>query len=125
MPLLHLITGPPFGAPFWDAVAERLTVHPGLRPAALDVLGLPAPATVEALACGTPVIAWRNGSTPEVIRHGINGFLVDSLEEAIAAVGALERLDRARVRSHFEVSFSVSRQAEDYEQLYRHQIQRR
>ncbi len=57
MPLLHLITGPPFGAPFWDAVAERLTVHPGLRPAALDVLGLPAPATVEALA-GALAATW-------------------------------------------------------------------
>lgn len=78
---------------------------------------------IEANACGTPVIAWRNGSTPEVIRHGVNGFLVDSIEAAIAAVGQLEHLDRARVRSHFEVRFSVSRQAEDYEQLYRHVIQ--
>ena len=78
---------------------------------------------IEANACGTPVIAWRNGSTPEVIREGVNGFLVTSIEEAIATVGRLEQLDRARIRSHFEVSFSVSRQAEDYEQLYRHQIQ--
>lgn len=78
---------------------------------------------IEANACGTPVIAWRNGSTPEVILDGINGFLVDSIEEAIAAIGRLEQLDRARVRSHFEVCFSVSRQAEDYEQLYRHLIQ--
>ena len=80
---------------------------------------------IEANACGTPVIAWRNGSTPEVIRHGVNGFLVASIEEAIAAVGQLEQLDRSRVRSHFEVCFSVSRQAEDYEQLYRHLIQAR
>lgn len=80
---------------------------------------------IEANACGTPVIAWRNGSTPEVIREGVNGFLVTSIEEAIATVGRLEQLDRSRVRSHFEVCFSVSRQAEDYEQLYRHQIQAR
>jgi glycosyltransferase involved in cell wall biosynthesis len=80
---------------------------------------------IEANACGTPVIAWRNGSTPEIIRHGVNGFLVASIEEAITAVGQLEQLDRSRVRSHFEVCFSVSRQAEDYEQLYRHQIQAR
>ena len=50
MPLLHLITGPPFAAPFWDAVATRLTTHAGLRPSPVDVLGLPAPATVEAIA---------------------------------------------------------------------------
>ncbi|MCP9895565.1 hypothetical protein KBZ20_17530 [Vulcanococcus limneticus Candia 3F8] len=48
-----------------------------------------------------------------------------SIEEAIAAVGRLEQLDRSRVRSHFEVRFSVTRQAEDYEQLYRHLIQAR
>jgi glycosyltransferase involved in cell wall biosynthesis len=80
---------------------------------------------IEANACGTPVIAWRNGSTPEVIREGVNGFLVDSIEDAIAAVHQVEQLDRSRVRSHFEVCFSVSRQAEDYEQLYRHLIQAR
>ncbi|MBD2548291.1 glycosyltransferase family 4 protein [Microcystis elabens FACHB-917] len=80
---------------------------------------------IEANACGTPVIAWRNGSTPEVIREGVNGYLVASIAEAITAVGRLEQLDRARVRSHFEVCFSVTRQAEDYEQLYRHLIQAR
>ncbi|WP_216900846.1 glycosyltransferase family 4 protein [Synechococcus sp. CCY 9618] len=80
---------------------------------------------IEANACGTPVIAWRNGSTPEVIREGVNGFLVTSIEEATAAVHRLEQLERSRVRSHFEVCFSVSRQAEDYEQLYRHLIQAR
>ena len=80
---------------------------------------------IEANACGTPVIAWRNGSTPEVVREGVNGYLVDSIAEAITAVGQVEKLDRARVRSHFEVRFSVTRQAEDYEQLYRHLIQAR
>ena len=80
---------------------------------------------IEANACGTPVIAWRNGSTPEIIREGVNGFLVESIEGAIAAVRQVEQLDRSRVRSHFEVCFSVGRQAEDYEQLYRHLIQAR
>jgi glycosyltransferase involved in cell wall biosynthesis len=69
------------------------------------------------------VIAWRNGSTPELIDHGVNGYLVESIEEATAAVHLLNRLDRYRVRSNFEVRFSASRQAEDYEQLYRHLIQ--
>jgi glycosyltransferase involved in cell wall biosynthesis len=78
---------------------------------------------IEANACGTPVIAWRNGSTPELIDHGVNGYLVESIEEATAAVHQLDRLDRCRVRSNFEVRFSATRQAEDYEQLYRHLIQ--
>lgn len=80
---------------------------------------------IEANACGTPVIAWRQGSTPEVIHDGVNGFLVESIAEATAAVGRIERIDRARVRSNFEVRFSVTRQAEEYEQLYRHLIQAR
>jgi glycosyltransferase involved in cell wall biosynthesis len=78
---------------------------------------------IEANACGTPVIAWRRGSTPEVIHEGVNGCLVETIAEATAAVNRIERLDRSRVRSHFEVRFSVTRQAEDYEQLYRHLIQ--
>ena len=78
---------------------------------------------IEANACGTPVIAWRNGSTPELIDPGVNGYLVESIEEATAAVHQLDRLDRCRVRSNFEVRFSATRQAEDYEQLYRHLIQ--
>jgi glycosyltransferase involved in cell wall biosynthesis len=78
---------------------------------------------IEANACGTPVIAWRRGSTPEVIHEGVNGCLVETIAEAAAAVNRIERLDRSRVRSHFEVRFSATRQAEDYEQLYRHLIQ--
>jgi glycosyltransferase involved in cell wall biosynthesis len=77
---------------------------------------------IEANACGTPVIAWRNGSTPEVIRPGLNGVLVNSIAEAVAAVRQLDRLDRRAVRRDFEQRFSVSRQAEQYEQLYRHLI---
>jgi len=78
---------------------------------------------IEANACGTPVIAWRNGSTPEVIRPGVNGELVESIDEAVAAVRRIDLLDRARVRADFEKRFSVTRQAEQYERLYRHQIQ--
>lgn len=78
---------------------------------------------IEANACGTPVIAWRNGSTPEVIRPGVNGVLVESIEAAVDAVKGIERLDRAQVRRDFETRFSVSRQAADYEHLYRHQVQ--
>ena len=80
---------------------------------------------IEANACGTPVVAWRHGSTPEVIEEGINGTLVESMDQAIAAVQQIERFDRAQVRANFEARFSVARQAEDYEQLYHRLIQAR
>ncbi len=73
---------------------------------------------IEANACGTPVIAWRQGSTPEIIRPGVNGWLVETLEAAVAAVHAIERLDRSLVRADFERRFCVSRQALAYERLY-------
>ncbi len=78
---------------------------------------------IEANACGTPVIAWRQGSTPEIIEHGCNGLLVESIEGAVEAVRGLERLDRGRVRACFERRFSVARQAADYERIYRRLIQ--
>lgn len=74
---------------------------------------------IESIACGTPVIAWRCGSVPEVIDHGVSGFIVDSLEEAVAAVERIAALDRARVRAAFEARFSASRMASDYVALYR------
>lgn len=77
---------------------------------------------IEANACGTPVIAWRNGSTPELIRPGVNGALVDSLEEAVQAVRGIDRLQRSAVRADFEQRFSSARLAADYERLYLHQI---
>jgi len=80
---------------------------------------------IEANACGTPVVAWRNGSTPEVIEDGINGTLVESIDEAIEAVCHIEALERERVRANFEVRFSAARQAEAYEHLYQHLIQAR
>lgn len=80
---------------------------------------------IEANACGTPVIAWSNGSTPEVIDEGVNGVLVDCIDQAVAAVGMIHQLDRRLVRQDFERRFSASRQAEQYEYLYRHLIQAR
>ena len=77
---------------------------------------------IEANACGTPVIAWRQGSTPEIIEPGRNGVLVESIEAAVEAVHGLERLDRRQVRVCFEQRFSVARQAADYERLYRRLI---
>lgn len=74
---------------------------------------------VEAMACGTPVIATRRGSMPEIIEDGVNGFLVDSADEALAAVERIGELDRRRVRRSVERRFHVDRMAEDYIALYR------
>jgi glycosyltransferase involved in cell wall biosynthesis len=74
---------------------------------------------IEALACGTPVIAWRCGSVPEVIDHGITGYIVESLDEAVAAVAKVASLDRGRIRQVFERRFSVERMARDYLAIYR------
>jgi len=73
---------------------------------------------IEAMAAGTPVIAWRRGSTAEVIEHGKSGFLVDSVEEAVAAVEAAAALPRAQVRPAFEARFTAERMARDYVGLY-------
>jgi glycosyltransferase involved in cell wall biosynthesis len=73
---------------------------------------------IEAMAAGTPIIAWSNGSAPEVIEHGRSGFLVECLEQAIAAVEAAGPLSRSGVRAAFEERFSVERMARDYVELY-------
>ena len=73
---------------------------------------------IEAMACGTPVVAWRCGSTPEVIEPGVTGFLVSSDEEADRAVLAARKLDRNRVRRCFELRFSASAMARRYTDLY-------
>src|SRR5215216_6276829 len=73
---------------------------------------------IEAMACGTPVIAMRRGSVPEVVTDGVTGFVVDSHEEALTAIGRLGALDRALVRAEFEQRFTARRMAEDYVRLY-------
>ncbi|HTJ45893.1 MAG TPA: glycosyltransferase family 4 protein [Kofleriaceae bacterium] len=73
---------------------------------------------IEAMACGTPVIAYRRGSVPEVIDHGVTGFVVDSIDEAVRAVDRCAHLDRATVRATFEARFSAARMADDYLALY-------
>lgn len=73
---------------------------------------------IEAMACGTPILAWRCGSVPEVVDHGINGFIVEGMDEAVAAVGRLDRLDRRRVRASFDRRFSAEVMARNYLRLY-------
>jgi glycosyltransferase involved in cell wall biosynthesis len=74
---------------------------------------------VEAMACGTPVVAHARGSLPEIVRSGENGFLVSSPDEAAAAVDAAADLDRAAVRASVERRFAVDRMVDDYLALYR------
>jgi glycosyltransferase involved in cell wall biosynthesis len=73
---------------------------------------------IEAMACGTPVIAMRRGSVPEVIDDGVTGFICDTEAEAVDAVQRLPRLDRQRVRRRFEARFTGRRMAADYVRLY-------
>ena len=75
-------------------------------------------AMIEAMACGTPVIAFRCGSVPEVIDPGLTGFIVRTVDEAVAAADHLEGIDRAKVRSTFERRFSVERMVGEYEEVY-------
>ncbi len=80
---------------------------------------------IEAFACGTPVIAFRNGSVPEVIDEGVTGFIVDDLDDAIAAVGKLGELSRRAIRERFEERFSAARMARAYVDIYRNLIDTR
>ncbi len=73
---------------------------------------------IEAMSCGTPCIAWRAGSVPEIISEGENGFIVDSIDGAVAAVHRAPRIDRALVRRSFERRFSVERMTRDYLDIY-------
>ena len=74
---------------------------------------------IEAMACGTPVLAFRCGSVPEIIEDGLTGAIVDTLEEAIAALPHVIALDRKKVRQRFEQRFSATRMAKDYVGVYR------
>ncbi|MFA7097965.1 MAG: glycosyltransferase family 4 protein [Gammaproteobacteria bacterium] len=76
-------------------------------------------AMIEAFACGTPVIACRRGSVPEVMEDGRTGYIVNSLDEAVAAVEKVAGLDRRQVRHVFEKRFSATRMARDYLTVYR------
>jgi glycosyltransferase involved in cell wall biosynthesis len=73
---------------------------------------------IEAMACGTPVIAFRSGSVPEVIDDGITGLVVDGEEQAIEALGRLGELDRRKVRARFEERFTSERMAKEYLRHY-------
>jgi glycosyltransferase involved in cell wall biosynthesis len=73
---------------------------------------------IEALACGTPVVAWRRGSVPEVIEDGVTGYVVESVDEAVRAIGEINHLNRADCRRAFEQRFDAERMARNYGDIY-------
>src|ERR1700737_4775074 len=78
-----------------------------------------APSVVAPMACGTPVIAFKRGSMPELIEHRVTGFLVDPLDEAVEAIGRIGEIDRASCRAAVKARFTVDRMADRYVSLYR------
>ena len=80
---------------------------------------------IEALACGTPVLAYRRGSIPEIIEHGTTGFVSENLSEMVAAVERLGEIDRQRCRASFDQRFTADRMARDYVALYERIIEER
>ena len=78
---------------------------------------------IEAMACGTPVIAFDNGSVPEVLEDAVTGFIVHSEDQAVEAVRRIDTLDRARIRGEFERRFTAQRMAQNYLNLYERLVQ--
>jgi glycosyltransferase involved in cell wall biosynthesis len=100
---------------------EARTQALGGAKALLHLIGFDEPfglSVIEAMACGTPVIAYNRGSMPELIEHGVTGFLVDTFDEAVEAVGRVGEIDRAACRRSVEERFTVERMADKYLALY-------
>ena len=77
---------------------------------------------IEAMACGTPVLAYRQGSIPEVIDHGVTGYICDNMAEMTQAVAGLPLIDRSRCREVFEKRFTVERMVKDYLAIYERMV---
>jgi glycosyltransferase involved in cell wall biosynthesis len=74
---------------------------------------------IEAMACGTPVIAWRRGAVEEIVDDGVTGFIVANEDDAVAAISGLAKIDRQAVRRTFEQRFTARTMAHNYLELYR------
>jgi glycosyltransferase involved in cell wall biosynthesis len=79
---------------------------------------------IEAMSCGTPIVAYRAGSVPEVIENGVTGFIVEGMEDAVKAVERIHAIDRRRCREVFEERFSARRMAGDYLRVYQRLLER-
>jgi glycosyltransferase involved in cell wall biosynthesis len=72
----------------------------------------------EAMACGTPIIAFRRGSVEEIMKDGVTGFIVENIDEAVVAAQRLDTIDRHKCRQHFEKNFTVERMVDGYVEVY-------
>ena len=107
-----------FNGPLGGAARTRALGH---AKALLHLIDFAEPfglSVIEAMACGTPVIAYNKGSMPELIEHGVTGFLVDTFEEAVEAIGRIGEIDRMACRRTVEERFTVERMADKYLALY-------
>ncbi len=77
-------------------------------------------AMIEAMLCGTPVIAWRHGSIPEVVDEGVTGFVIDNMDDAVSALSRVGDIDRMTCAAHAYSRFSAERMARDYVRVYKH-----
>ena len=73
---------------------------------------------IEPMACGTPVIAFKRGSVPEIIKHGKTGFIVKNISEAVKAIKKIDQIDRKECRKHVEEKFSIEKMVDGYEKVY-------
>ncbi len=73
---------------------------------------------IEAMACGTPVVAFPAGSVPEIVEHGVTGYIVETIADAVGAVESINALSRANIRAAFDARFTAGRMARDYVSLY-------
>ena len=116
-----LLDGP--GVEFIGEINERQkTQFLGEARALMFPVDWPEPfglSMIEAMACGTPVLAFRCGSVPEIIEDGVTGAIVETMEQAVAALPRVMALDRKKVRQCFEQRFSATRMAKDYLGVYR------
>lgn len=77
---------------------------------------------IEAMACGTPVIAYNKGSVPEILEDGLTGFIVNNSAEAIEAVKKIDQLDRRKIRQRFEELFTADIMADNYLRIYQQML---
>jgi len=138
MPLKMAAKVDPVDRAYFDSVVQPMLGRPGVEfigevndaqknqllgesAALLFPIDWPEPfglVMIEAMACGTPVIAWDQGAVPEIVDDGLTGFIVRSVDEAVAAIARLPSLDRRRVRAQFERRFLARTMAQAYAELY-------